>query len=99
MTAQWTITVLVVVASACYAGWTLLPASLRRVLATAALRLPLPGALAVRLRGQTTDASGCACSGCDRNPLADKRNAAGAPGTAPAAVRAQPITLHRRLPR
>ncbi len=91
--AQWFVVALVVAGSASYATWTLLPAALRRGLATALLTLPLPSPIAARMRAAATSASSCGCSGCDRNPL---------PGTASeratTGVVAQPIRLHRRLP-
>jgi len=91
VTAQWLVVALVVVASTVYATWTLMPATLRRQLAAALLKLPLPAAVASRLRAVATSASLCGCSGCDRNPL---------PRTSPdpKAADARPITLHRRLP-
>ncbi len=92
MNAQSIVVALVVIASAIYAAWMLMPASLRRVLAAAALRLPLPAVVAARMRVHASAASSCGCSGCDRNPLA-KTSAASA---ATPAIR--PIKLHRRLP-
>ena len=91
VTAQWLVVALVVAASAMYATWTLMPASLRRGCAAALLRLPLPAAIASSMRAVATSASSCGCSGCDRNPL--PRN-----GADPKAASARPITLHRRLP-
>ena len=92
LTAQWLAVALVVAGSAMYATWTLLPASLRRVLAAAALKLPLPAAIAARMRTVATRASSCGCRGCERNPLA------GADGDSGKTTAAQPIKLHRRLP-
>ena len=91
VSAQWLVVALVVVASTVYATWTLMPATLRRQLAAALLKLPLPAAVASRLRAVATSASSCGCSGCDRNPLARAEA-----DSKTAAVR--PITLHRRLP-
>ena len=91
VTAQWLVVALVVVASTVYATWTLMPATLRRQLAAALLKLPLPAAVASRLRAVATSASSCGCSGCDRNPLPRT-------GADPKAAGARPITLHRRLP-
>ena len=92
MTLQWAVVAVVVVVSAISAAWTLMPASLRHVLAAALLRLPLPRAIAARLRRQVATAPSCGCSGCDRNPLAD-------PGTsAMPAPTVRPVTLHRRMP-
>jgi hypothetical protein len=92
MNAQWIVVAVVVFASAIYAAWTLMPASLRRLVATALLALPLPAAIAARLRDRAGDDSSCGCSGCDRNLLS--RPGAGAT----AASAARPITLHRRTP-
>jgi hypothetical protein len=92
MNAQWIVVGVVVFASAIYAVWTLAPASLRRLLATAMLRLPLPAAFAARMRRHASDVSSCGCSGCDRNPLSNSD----AGTTAGNVVR--PITLHRRTP-
>jgi hypothetical protein len=90
--AQWLVVALVVATSATYATWTLLPAPLRRGLAGALLKLPLPAAIATRVRAVATSASSCGCSGCDRNPLA-RNEADSEQAKAP-----QSITLHRRLP-
>jgi hypothetical protein len=91
MNAQWAIVVVVVLASTVYAAWTLMPASLRRALATAALKLPLPAVAAARMRAHAANVSSCGCTGCDRNPLATKSS----DRAATAATR--PITLHRRI--
>ena len=91
ITAQWLVVALVVAASATYAAWALIPASLRRGIAGVLLKLPLPAPLAARMRAVATSTSSCGCSGCDRNPLAradaDSEFAA-----------TKPIILHRRLP-
>ena len=92
MNAQWALVALIVGASALYAAWTLMPASLRRVVATAALRLPLPRTVAARMRAHAENASSCGCSGCDRNPLS-----AGRESDEPAPT-VRPITVHRRRP-
>jgi hypothetical protein len=90
MNAQWIVVGIVVFASAIYAAWSLMPASLRRVLSTSALRLPLPAAIAAWLRRHASDATSCGCSGCDRNPLSTPAAAT------PASNMVRPITLHRR---
>ena len=92
LTAQWLAVAFVVAGSAMYATWTLMPMSLRRGLAGALLKLPLPASIATRLRAVASTASSCGCSGCDRNPPAQ----AGADARKMAAP--QPIKLHRRLP-
>jgi hypothetical protein len=89
---QWLVVGVVVVVSTAYAAWTLMPAVVRRALAAAALRLPLPAPIAARMRVLATRMSSCGCDGCGRNPSA--RSDAAAPKAA-----AQPIALHRRLPR
>ena len=91
MSMQWVVVAVVVAISMVSAVWTLMPAALRRRLATALLALPLPRRVAARLRVHATTASSCGCSGCDRNPSADARASAAAPTV-------QAITLHRRLP-
>lgn len=92
MNAQWVVVAVVVLVSAIYATWTLMPASLRRAFAAASLRLALPRAVEAWMRTHAETTSSCACSGCDRNSPAGS----GATATPPATVR--PITLHRRLP-
>jgi hypothetical protein len=79
------------------------PTALRRRVAAVLLRLamPLPRSVAAKLRAVATSTPGCGCSGCDRNPVgadqaADSRSRS---GTTAATIVAQPITLHRRLPR
>ena len=83
------VTLLVALCSV-YATWTLMPAVLRRALATTLLSLPMkfPAALAARLRQAAQAASGCgACGSCD----------AATPKRPTDAL--QPITFHPRLPR
>ena len=90
MNAQWAIVAAVVLASAVYAAWTLMPATLRRTLAAAALKLPLPNLVAARMRAELASSSSCGCRGCDRNPLSSRTTGVAAPTVT------QPITLHRR---
>ena len=87
--AQWLVVAVVVAACAVYATWTLLPASLRRTVAAAALNVPLPAPIAKRVRRMATSAPSCGCSGCDQGTPAQRDDEASA---------ARPITLHRRLP-
>ena len=91
MNVQWAAVAVIVVVSAGYAAWTLMPAALRRALAAASLRLPLPRAVAGRMQAHAERAGGCGCSGCDRNPAAQLAASAGAD------VPLRPITLHRRV--
>ena len=87
------VTLLVALCSV-YATWTLMPAGLRRALATTLLGLPmkLPAALATRLRQAAQSASGQAsgCGACGSCDAATPKRPPGAP---------QPISFHRRLPR
>jgi hypothetical protein len=92
MNAQSIVVGVVVFASALYATWTLMPAALRRLLAAAALALPLPAAIAARMRRHASDAASSGCSGCDRNPLSKPGDGRAAAATV------RPITLHRRTP-
>ena len=92
VTAQWLAVAIVVAGSAMYAAWTLMPASLRRGIAGVLLKLPLPTAIATRMRAVAANTSSCGCSGCDRNPLAKIDTESKKTATT------QPITLHRRLP-
>jgi hypothetical protein len=85
---QSSIVVALVLGSLCYAGWTLMPAALRRTLALALLKWPLPEAVALRLRKAAQGASGCGCDGCDHAPA--KKAAADA---------AKPLIFHPRVPR
>jgi hypothetical protein len=73
---QSMIVAVLVIGCAAYAVWSLMPASGRRALAAALLRLPLPAALAVRCRQAATAGSGCGCSGCDRGSAAPPNGAA-----------------------
>ncbi len=82
MSAQMLVVLVVVAACAVYAGWSLAPTVVRRPVARAALRLPLPVFMAgyfgrVALRAS----AGCGCDGCDAPPPA---------------VKEQPIRIHRR---
>jgi hypothetical protein len=84
---QTLLVALIVVASAVYALWALIPSGVRRQLAIAALRWPLPAFLLARLRHPAQPAIGCACDGCDH---ATPRPAAGS---------TQRVTFHPRLRR
>jgi hypothetical protein len=87
MVAQWLIVGLVVVASFVYAGWTLMPAALRRRLATRLLTWPGLAGRAWLLRA-ARPANGCGCDGCDAGMPA--------PGAEP---KAQRIMIVRRKTR
>jgi hypothetical protein len=89
MLQSWIVALLVIGCTA-YAAWTLMPAAARRALAQAMLRLPLPDALATRLRRAAQATSGCGCAGCD--------HAAVKPGDGQSEVMPgqQPMTFHLR---
>ena len=87
MLIQTLIVAALVLGCALYATWTLMPAAARRGLAQRLLRMPLPAAVAARLRRHATSSGGCACDGCDH--AAPPREAS----------QPQPIRLHRRVTR
>ena len=62
---QTVIVSILVSLSAVYAVWTLCPKALRRRLAQALLRLPLPVPLQNTLQAAAVGKGGCACNGCD----------------------------------
>jgi hypothetical protein len=70
MLIQSLVVAVIVAACATYAVWTLMPAFLRRPLALALLKLPLPRRLSAAIEKRTTQASGCACDGCDKSKSA-----------------------------
>ena len=93
MIVQTLVVAAVVVSCAAYAVWTLMPASARRVLATALLKLSLPRPLAALMARHAVASSGCACDGCDKGKaLAD----ASAPPK-PSIPGVAPIVFHPRL--
>ncbi len=92
MILQTLVVAVVVAASATYAAWTLMPASARRTLALAFLKLPLPGPLAAVMTRHSVVSSGCACDGCDKSGKAVAKVAV---GRVPAGV--APIVFHPRL--
>ncbi len=63
---QSLVVALLVTACASYAAWTLAPAALRRTIALALLKLPLPRRLRVAMPWQSVASSSCACDGCDK---------------------------------
>jgi hypothetical protein len=88
MLAQYLVVALIVLGCAAYSTWTLMPAALRRRVATALAPLPWPSALAEWLAKHSTQAAGCACDGCDRS-VTPKARADGP----------VPITFHARTRR
>ena len=84
---QTLIVALLVAGCSVYAAWTLMPAAARRAIASSLLKLPLPEALALRMRKAAAMSSGCGCDSCDHAP-------------AQAASKAtQVVTFHQRPPR
>ena len=89
MIAQSLVVACLVTACMTYAVWTLMPASMRRTLALALLKLPLPRILSALMQRHSVASSGCACDGCDKSPAA----AAAKPLSGDLA----PIVFHPRL--
>ena len=85
---QTLIVALLVAGCSVYAAWTLMPAAARRAIASSLLKLPLPDALALRMRKAATMSSGCGCDSCDH-----------APARAAAPKTPQVVTFHQRPPR
>jgi hypothetical protein len=85
---QTLIVALLVAGCSVYAAWTLMPAAARRAIALSLLRLPLPNALALKMRKAATVSSGCGCDGCDH-----------APAKAAATAAPQVVNFHPRTPR
>jgi hypothetical protein len=99
--AQGFAVMLIVSGSALYASWSLMPSSLRRRLAVALLRWPLPDRFKAPLRRAVSVDSG-ACGGCGgcAGKVTKATHAAGAPTAASAsATGARPMIFHRRLTR
>ena len=88
MLLQSLVVAVIVAACAVYAAWTLMPASLRRAIALALLKLPLPGGVATFMRRHSAQASGCGCDGCDKSVLKS------APPAGPASTAT--LTFHPR---
>jgi hypothetical protein len=83
---QTLIVALLVIGCSTYAAWTLMPAPVRRAIASSLLKLPLPESLAATMRKVSTRSPGCGCDGCDSAP-------------AKSAPKAQQIvTFHPRRP-
>lgn len=68
MTLQTLIVSGLVVSCFIYAAWSLMPQALRRLLAGALLRCPLPRPVAAYLQKAAQASAGCGCSGCDQAP-------------------------------
>ncbi len=94
MIAQTLVVAGVVASCAIYAIWTLMPASARRVFASALLKLRLPGPLARVMTRHAAASSGCACDGCDKSADAPGKKAA---STGPVPGGVAPIVFHRSL--
>lgn len=61
---------LVVASCTVYAVWVLMPAAVRRWVATRLQHGPWPAPLAAFLRRHAQAPSGCGCDGCDAKPAA-----------------------------
>ncbi len=93
MIVQTVVVACLVAACMTYAAWTLMPASMRRTLALALLKLPLPKFFSAVMEKHSAMSSGCACDGCDKSEkVVAKRPAAG-----PMPDGAAPIVFHPRL--
>ena len=79
MQMQSLVVALLVAGCAVYGTWTLMPAALRRTIALALLKLPLPAGVATFMRRHSAQASGCGCDGCDKSVL--KATPAAGPAT------------------
>ena len=88
MQMQSLVVALLVAGCAVYVAWSLMPAALRRAIALALLKLPLPGGVATFMRRHSAQASGCGCDGCDKSVL--KAGPAAGPATTAT------ITFHPR---
>lgn len=66
MTLQYVVVGVIVVVCGIYALWTLMPQVLRKAIASALLRLPMPARLNGALRKSAQGSSGCGCDGCDK---------------------------------
>ena len=84
---QALVVALLVVGCSVYATWTLMPAAARRAIASMLLKLPLPNAVAQKVRKAATVSSGCGCDGCDSAAVK------------PADQAPQVVTFHPRPPR
>ncbi|MEP7099125.1 MAG: hypothetical protein ABI781_01365 [Burkholderiales bacterium] len=84
---QTLIVALLVIGCSTYAAWTLMPAAVRRAIASSVLKLPLPEAFAAKMRKAATVSSGCGCDGCDHAP------------TKAASKTQQVVTFHPRAKR
>ena len=93
MILQTLVVALLVSACASYATWTLMPTSLRRSLAGALLKLPLPRAISATMAKQAAASSSCACDGCDKGKAPVDASTAAKP-SGPAIA---PIVFHPRL--
>ncbi len=65
---QTLIVTVLVIGCTTYAAWKLMPAVLRRAIASTLLKLPLPQAFAAKMHKAATVSSGGGCAGCDHAP-------------------------------
>ncbi len=88
--AQALAVVLLVSASAVYAGWSLMPSGLRRRVAAGLLHWPLPGLFKAPLRRAASVAES-SCGGCG--------GCTGKPSALPSTPAIRPLVFHRRSTR
>lgn len=90
---QTTIVIVLVACSVLHAGWTLMPRSIRQVLASKllALSLPLPELLSNRVQSAAVAHSGCGCHGCEHASNGNLSTSGQI-----AAPKAQPVVFHHK---
>jgi ferrous iron transport protein B len=66
MTTQYLIVFTLVAGCSVYALWTLMPISVRRLMAKQLMKWPLGSAWKTRFQQAASASSGCDCSGCDK---------------------------------
>jgi hypothetical protein len=101
MDLQSSIVALLVAGCSVYAAWKLMPAALRRAIAGALTKLPLPAKLAAPLQRAAQTSGGCGCDGCDHAAPRAKKNAASRVVKSKDAAdeTTQPLHFHPRPPR
>ena len=94
---QLAVVLVLVLACASYAAWTLMPAVLRRPLALALSRLPLPRAWSMAMKKRSEVSDGCACDGCDKGKGMSQATADGTPSMRPSiSGGVAPLVFHPR---
>ena len=90
---QTTIVIVLVVYCVLHASWTLMPRSVRQVIARKllSLSLPLPDLLSKGIQSAAVAHSGCACHGCEHGS-----NGSLSTSGQITAVKAQPVVFHHK---